>query len=281
MGIFGKAVEALSDAALRREADRAEAVRAELAKREQARAEVEDREEAERLERERSAKRDTLRALAASTAAEIAKATAELDAAVRGLAAHERRDGLLARHGGLICELRALGEDVPEPVYPGLSEEALKTAERVWTDLGISLGVAVVARPLLSFKYPGARRARTENNMTNIANHPRIYRATPAQRAVMSGGSTLGNAMSPDLAALDTARAAGHPTRGDAPAVPPATAGTLPGSSLTLEALANAADSAARAKAAGVSIPTRAELAASEAPAPAGCPACRATRHGG
>lgn len=149
---FTIAAQKLSTAKLRRDATKLEAVRDELARRDDEAAHAEEKAEAEALAKKNAATVEALHVDLRTTVVELAEKTTVLDTHLRGLDAYTEREALLVRAAGIVSELRMMGVSVPDPEHPRLSEAAIKTAEAVWTPLGISLGVAVTARPLLTFR---------------------------------------------------------------------------------------------------------------------------------
>lgn len=147
-----KAIETMSDRRLKNEAERLERVQAEVARRKEQRENAKERAEADAEAKRNAAKIREWTASAKSTKAEIEKATDDLDAAVRGLRAFQVRNAALVRHRALLCELGRVGVKVSEPSFKGLSEEAIRTAERVFVGLGIELGLTVTERPLLTYR---------------------------------------------------------------------------------------------------------------------------------
>ena len=152
MSIFTRAIDAMTDRQLRNEAERLEEVQGEIARRADVREHATETAASEATAKKNASRVLTLTELLVSTEVEIEEATARLDTAVRGLQNFEVRDGLQVRHRAILDELRVLGSPSPEPNFKGLSEEAIKTAERVFTPLGCDLGITVTARPMLVYR---------------------------------------------------------------------------------------------------------------------------------
>jgi hypothetical protein len=152
VSIFSKPIGTMSDAALQHEAEHLEEVQNEITRRAQVAATAEEDAAREAARARDAAKTATLKELLVSTEREIEEATARLEVAALGLQAFVVRDGLLGRHRAILDELHTLGSPAPAPNFRGLSEEAIKTVERVFTPLGCDLGITVTARPMLVYK---------------------------------------------------------------------------------------------------------------------------------
>ena len=152
MSIFSKAIDAMSDLKLEREASHLESVQAEIARRADVREHAEEVAEAEATAARNAVKVAEFQALAVTVAAVAVAEQAALDDAIVALDAFTRRDIALVKLRALHEELARLGAPALPLQLAMFSPESLAIVDRVYSPLGHEVGVAVTVRPLLVYR---------------------------------------------------------------------------------------------------------------------------------
>lgn len=152
MSIFSKAIDAMTDYQLQHEVSRAEEIAGEIARRKDVREHAEETAAAEAAAKQNATKILEFKALAVTVAAEAVAEQKALDDAVVALDAFTRRDIALVKLRALHEELFRLGAPAPPLQLAMFSPESLAVVDRVYSPLGIEVGCAVQARPLLTYR---------------------------------------------------------------------------------------------------------------------------------